>query len=265
MKAELRRIRAFILDLDGTLYLGKQLFPQTPRFLEVLRTKELRRLFLTNNSSRSTVQYLAKLQDMNIPAIDSEILTSGFATIHYLKKETSHRCIYLLGTPGLCSEFEEHGLEVLGDNHADREPDAVVLGFDLTLTYKRLEKAARFLLAGVPYYATHPDRVCPTETGPIPDTGSMIELLAAATDRRPIVIGKPEQTMIDAALGRLGTEPQETAMVGDRIYTDMLMAQDGGLMSILVLSGETKREDLDSIESQPDLVVEHVGELAGLL
>lgn len=274
MTDPLKDIGALMLDLDGTLYLGSRLFPQTPGFLHTLDELGLKKLFLTNNSSRSTRQYLQKLIGLGIDAEEREILTSGWAAIRYLLNETPHRSVYLLGTPGLRQEFEEAGLSVVNrgefsatdvEETVEREPDAVLLGFDMTLTYQRIRRAASYLLAGKPYFATHPDLVCPTESCPIPDTGSMIELFAASTGRRPLVIGKPQTPMIRAALDRLQLPASRVAMVGDRLMTDMRMAHDNGLVSVLVLSGEAKREDLHSLDRQPDLVVEHIGELAELL
>ncbi|RJP30907.1 MAG: HAD-IIA family hydrolase [Candidatus Omnitrophota bacterium] len=269
MSVQFNTICAYLLDLDGTLYLGPNLFPETPRFLQTLKGLGLRRLFLTNNSFRSTRQYLYKLRDLGIDAEKEEILTSGWATIHYLLHETSFRKVYLLGSPGLKDEFIEAGIHVVNPTSTNAEraaaPDAVVLGFDQSFTYDDLRIASWFLREGAPYIATHPDKVCPTEHHPIPDTGAMIEYLAAATGRRPTVIGKPEPTMIRAALSRTGTLPQETAMVGDRLYTDMRMAKEGGLASILVLSGETCAGDLENSAIRPDFIFENVGALADRL
>ena len=268
---DLRKLRGVMLDLDGTLYLGGSLFAETPAFLDELEARGIARLFLTNNSSRNTEQYLRKLQSFGIPAQEGEVLHSGWAAMHYLKSQTGHRRVYLLGTPGLCAEFEAEGFEVVnptgaGLDGAPRiEPDVVVIGFDKTLTYERIERAAAYLDAGKPYIATHPDLTCPTETGFIPDTGSMIEMFATATGRRPTVIGKPEAPMVEAALRRLGTEPETTAMVGDRLTTDMRMAEKNGLISVLVLSGETKRHHLETLPTQPDFVLENIGEFTELL
>lgn len=264
MNHQLSFTRAVLLDLDGTLYLGSRLFPETPRFLETLRRLGVKRLFLTNNSSRSTRQYQEKLNALGFEAAPDEILTSGWATIHYLLQETPHRKIYLLGTPGLHQEFEESGLTVVNtpDSQAVPEvrPDAVVLGFDLGLTYDKIRIASWLLREGAAYFATHPDPVCPAEPHPIPDTGSLIELMAAATGRRPQVIGKPFPTMVRAALARTGTAPQETAMVGDRLITDIKMAVDGGLISVLLLSGVTHWEDLDRSDIHPDYIFNGIGE-----
>ncbi len=267
-KANVSTIRGIIIDMDGTIYIGEQLFPWTVKFLNALEKTGIRRLFITNNSAESTAEYTSKLRRLGVPVAENEVLTAGWATIHYLNSETPYRRIYLLGTAGLSQEFEEGGLTVVNKNGAEiegDEPDAVVLGADLTLTYPRIQTATRLIQKGIPYIATHPDLVCPTENGLIPDCGSMIELLAPATGQFPLIIGKPHSRIVNAALSRLGTTREQTAIIGDLLPTDMKMAQDNGLMGILVLSGETSREVLDGNAVTPSLVVENTGEFAELL
>ena len=258
-------LRGIIIDMDGTIYVGETPFPWTMTFLDALEEAGIDRLFLTNNSAESTAEYAAKLRRMNIPVDETEVLTAGWATIHYLRTETPYRRIYLIGTPGLRREFEQGGLMVVNDVETDvlsEAPDAVVLGFDMTITYRRIRKAAELIQAGAPFIATHPDQVCPKENGLIPDCGSMIELLVPAAGRRPLVVGKPHGRMVDAALARLGTTRAQTAIIGDLLPTDMKMARENGLMGVLVLSGETSREDVKNSELTPDLVVQHAGEFA---
>ncbi|HAT52693.1 MAG TPA: HAD family hydrolase [Betaproteobacteria bacterium] len=264
----LDHIRGVIIDMDGTIYIGEQLFPWTMKFLASLEKAGIRRLFLTNNSAKSTVEYASKLRRLGINLKDSEILTAGWATMHYIKSETSYQRIYLVGTPGLRKELEEGGLTVVNGDCAEYEgekPDAVVLGFDMSITYARIRKAAELIQQGIPYIATHPDQICPTESGNLPDCGSMIELLVPATGRRPLIIGKPNTRMVDAALSRLSTSASQTAVIGDLLPTDMKMAEENGLTGILVMSGETSREDLENSTVIPDLVFENTGELADML
>lgn len=261
MAVELADIRNFLLDMDGTLYLGGRLFDATPAFLSAIRNSGRKLLFLTNNSSRSTAEYLRKLNDMGLQASDDEIFTSTRATMIYLKNHTGYRRLYLLAVPSVEDEFRSGGFEV-----TDKSPDAVVLCFDKTLTYDKLCIACELIMRGVPYIATHPDFVCPTEDLPIPDTGSMIELIKAATGGVvPKIIGKPNSEMIESALEKLGATPADTAVVGDRIYTDMEMGFRAGLTTVLVLSGEAKREHLEDLSRRPDYVVESIGNLTGLL
>lgn len=254
-------IKNFLLDLDGTLYLGDRLFESTPRFLEKLKATGRKKLYLTNNSSKSVNAYIEKLKRQGLEASRDDVLTSGSATIAYLRKSLPGNRIFLMGTPSLELEFLQAGFELI----EDERPDCVVLGFDRTLTYEKIVIASRFLLQGVPFIATHPDLVCPTEDLPIPDTGAMIKLFEAATNVSPKVIGKPNREMVEAALEKIGARPEETAIVGDRYYTDMEMGFRAGLFTVLVLSGETKAEDLKSFSKQPDLVLADVGELADRL
>lgn len=268
MSLDFSTIHGFLLDLDGTLYLGPNLFPGTPLLIKKLEETSKRKVFLTNNSFHSTDEYFHKLNNFKLARSPEEILTSGWATIYYILNSTPYRKIHLLGSPALKDEFMQAGLEITNPSLKgipESEPEAVVLGFDRHFTYPSLRAASRYLLNGLPYVATHPDKVCPTEDLPIPDTGALIEYFDAVTGRRPVVIGKPHQTMIDAALNRLGTAAEHTAIVGDRLYTDMKMGINGGLKSILVLSGETKMEDVPQSEIQPDHIVNDVGELTNLL
>jgi len=262
MKRPISAIRAFLMDMDGTVYLGKRLLPGAKGFFRLLDRRGLPYLFFTNNSSADRTLYRDKLAGMGLEVEADQIITSGEATALYLTAQTPYRRVFVLGTPSLEREFRDAGLELV-----DERPDAVVLGFDKTLTYAKLERACHLLLAGVPFVATHPDKVCPTEDGPIPDAGSMIALLRAATGRRPVVVGKPERRMVQMALRKLGPDCQarDVAIVGDRLYTDMRMGRRAGLTTICVLSGETKRADLRTTRDKPDYVVESIRELAAKL
>ena len=178
--------------------------------------------------------------------------------MHHLLRHTPHRSAYLVGTPDLEREFREGGVDL---DAAD--PDCLVLGFDTTLTYAKLERATALLFQGKPYYATHPDRTCITERGLIPDIAAIIAGLEAVTGRAPQVMGKPEQPMVQAAVERLGTTMETTAMVGDQLDTDMTMARRCGLCGVLVLSGETSRERLQAAppEQRPALVADSVAHI----
>jgi len=253
----LRRVRAFLLDMDGTVYLGPNPIPGSPEFLRFLVESGRKRLFFTNNPTVDAARYAAKLEGMGIVAEASDILTSGEATARYLASETPYRRVYVVGTSSFEDELRRAGIEPVFD-----QPEAVVLAFDKTLTYAKLEQACLLLRAGLPYIATNPDKVCPTEYGYIPDCAATAALLSAATNgREPKYIGKPNAEMIRMGLQKLGVRPEETAMVGDRLYTDMQMAYNAGIASILVLSGETTREVLARTERQPDYVFESVREL----
>jgi NagD protein len=235
--------------------------PGTVCFLTLLEKQNKANMFFTNNSSKSASDYLKKLRRLRIPATKEQIITSGQATIEYLKRKTSYTRLYLLGTPSLRKEFREAGFRLVADN-----PDCVVLGFDMTLTYEKLRRACFFIRNGAPYIATHPDLVCPDEKGPIPDAGSMQKMIRAATGRAPDkVIGKPSRLMITMALARAGVRRNHVAMVGDRLYTDMRMARRAGVLSILVLTGESGKADLKRAKPRPDLVFDSIAELANAI
>lgn len=243
--------------MDGTVYVSNRLLPKARNFIDLLKERGYPFVFLTNNSASRSDDYQKKLCRMGIDVEKEKILTSGEATIRFLLTETSHRKVCLLGTPALEEEFRESGFELENKN-----PDCVVLGFDMTVTYEKLSNAALLLANGTPYYATHPDFTCITEKGLIPDTGALIAALDTVVHRKPKIIGKPYPEMVAAALERLGSTAKETAMVGDQMDTDLTMAASSGLYGVLVLSGETSREKLEKQKTiQPDMVVENIGEL----
>ncbi len=257
MSKNLKRVRLFMLDLDGTFYLGPHLFPWSLTFIDALKQRGKRYLFLTNNSSASRQYYAEKITRMGFDTKPSDVFSSTTATIIYLKKHYPDTTLYVLGTPFMQDELKEAGLTLVQDN-----PDIVLLGFDKTLTYEKLRKACYWLRTGKTYIATHPDINCPTEDGPIPDTGSMIELIAASTERRPdIIIGKPYPPIIDALFEQYPYERDEVAMVGDRLYTDIQTGINAGIVSILVLSGETTREMYESWNGEADFVLNNIGEI----
>ena len=255
-----REVSCFLLDMDGTLYLGDRLFQGVPEFLQRLRESGRKFLFFTNNSSRDAAEYADKLHRLGIEAAPEEVITSGEATVAYLKGEAAARRAYVLGTPSFEREVAAAGIEL-----DSARPDAVVLGFDLTLTYEKINTACRLIRAGVPFVASHPDLNCPTAEGPIPDCGAMTAMITAATGVAPLVIGKPNRYMVDAALARTGKEPDQTAIVGDRLYTDMEMGFRSGLHTVLVLSGETTEADVARAERRPELILPSVAALTPLL
>lgn len=257
---DIRKIRCFLLDMDGTIYLGPEPIDGASAFVAHLRDTGRPFLFFTNNPTRDAAAYVEKLRRMGIEAAPGDILTSGEATARYLATETEYRRLYVLGTPSFENELRAAGLEVTGT-----EVEAVVLSFDTTLTYEKLKTACLLLARGLPYIATNPDRLCPVEYGYIPDCGSIAALLEAATGRVPKYIGKPNAEMIRMGLLKLGADPAETAMVGDRLYTDMEMAYRTDIKAVLVLSGETQRTDLEKAAHRPDFVFDSVMELHAAL
>lgn len=263
----LRRIRHVALDMDGTIYMGTSLFPCTKPFLASLREMGIGYSFLTNNPSRSIAAYLEKLAGLGIEATREEMYTTTLAAIDYIRAHyPAARRLYLLGTPSMIEEFEAAGYESCSEE-SDREPDVVVAAFDLTLRYERLCRAAWWIKQGVPYIATNPDRVCPTDQPTVlVDCGSICACLEHATGRRPdITLGKPDPNMLSGILARHGLQPDRIAMVGDRIYTDVQMARNAGAMGVLVLSGETTDEVAAAADPQPPLTARSIEVLGRLL
>jgi NagD protein len=265
MSPDLAKLRHVVLDLDGTIYLGNRLFPQTLPFLASLARLGIGSSFVTNNCSRSRAEYVHHLRAIGIDANAHSILTSAHATIHHLTVNLPRvKRLFVLGTAGLDDDFRLAGFEIV-----DRDPDAVVVGFDNTLTYDALCQTAYWISTGLPYIATHPDRVCPTDQPIVlPDCAAICALLETATGRRPDAIpGKPNPTMLQAVFAQHDLEPNEVALVGDRLYTDIRLARDAGALAVLTLTGETKRSDLANCPAanRPDIVIAHLGELQQML
>lgn len=251
-----RELHHFLLDMDGTLYLGPHLIDGAVAFVRYLHESGRKYLFLTNNPTRDAAQYAEKLHRMGIEAAPGDVLSAGEATVRFLLEETSFRRVYAVAPPSFEEELRRAGIVSSEDN-----PEAVVLAFDTTLTYKKLERACLLVASGLPYFATNPDKVCPTEYGAIPDCGAMAALIEAATSRTPRFIGKPNVALARMAMAKLNALPHDTAMVGDRLYTDMRMAHEAGIASVLVLSGETHAHDLHLAARRPDFVFPSVKEL----
>lgn len=267
MMAACRRIRHVALDMDGTIYMGSTLFPFTKDFLAKLTRLGIGYSFLTNNPTRSIADYLKKLAKLGIEATDEEMYTTAVATIEYLKARMPEvKRIYALGTPSMLHEFEEAGFELAACDPNDR-PDALIVAFDTTLQYDRLCHAAWLAQQGLPYIATNPDRVCPTDQPTVlVDCGSLTTCIEYATGRKPdLVIGKPNPDMLSGIMYRYNLQPDEVAMCGDRIYTDVATAQNAGGMGVLVLSGETTKETALNNDPMPDITCRDISVLGDLL
>ncbi len=260
-RRRLQAIKCFSLDLDGTFYLGDTLFDFSIPFLHHLQQTGRTYLFTTNNSSLSPREYVQKFARMGLEVPVEHIYTSADATAEYLLKHGPGHRLFVLGTEPLIRFFERHGFVMEPDS-----PDALVLGFDLDFDYSRLHHAVQLVRRGVPFYATHPDLTCPVENDEwMPDCGSLSMAIAAASGVRPVFLGKPFRPMVEGMLRRAGVGPEEMAVVGDRLQTDIRTGRDNGLLSILVLTGETRPEDLEKSDVQPDFVVTSLGELMEFL
>jgi len=258
-------IRHVVLDMDGTIYRGSEIFPFTLDFLRGLTERGIGYSFLTNNSSKSIDDYLKHLQKMNIPAAREQIYTSGLSTIDYLKDAYPKlKRVFLLGTASLRAEFERNGFTIID---GEDEPEMVVVAFDLAMNYATLCKAAWWISRGKPFFATHPDQTCPTNLPTVlVDCGAICACLTHATGIEPIAIpGKPNALMLIGIMNRHGLQAHEMVMVGDRITTDVLLAKNAGTMGVLVLTGASTREDVQRLGIQPDYVMESIEELGKCL
>ena len=252
-------IELFMLDMDGTIYLGDRLFDCTKPFLRRLRESGLRHLFLTNNSSKNRDAYVAKLAGMGIEAAPDDVFTSGEATTIYMKEHFPGARVAVMGMPTLEDEFREAGFAL----DCDR-PDCLVLGFDKAFDYAKMTRLCDIVRAGTPYIATHPDFNCPVDGGFIPDIGAVIAYVKASTGREPdMVIGKPHRGIVDAVVRKYGVGREKIAMVGDRLYTDIALGAEAGIATILVFSGETTREDYAKSRIRADWCFEDLGGIFG--
>ncbi len=264
--ARLNKISHLVLDMDGTIYSGETLFSCSLPFFETLQKLGIKYTFVTNNPSKSCVDYLSKLRRMGLKVTAAELYTSALATIDTLRRSYPQVSrLFALGTPSMIDEFAAAGFQI-ADDDPDDMPDAVVVGFDMTLTYSRLCRAAWWIRQGKLFIATNPDYVCPTDQPTLlVDCGSICAMLEKATGKSPdCVLGKPDPAMIGGIIERFSLMPHQMAMVGDRLYTDILMAHRAQILSVLVLTGESTAQDAEHANPKPDLVVPSLAELGRL-
>ena len=237
---KLKAVRCFLLDMDGTFYLGERLLEGALRFIDLLHSREKEYLFLTNNSSKQGRQYAEKINRLGPPLPEELVLTSGEATALYLKRRQAGARLFVMGTPALEDEFRWHGFQLV-----DEDRQLIVLGFDQTLTYRKLWRLGDLVREGIPYTATHADFNCPTETGWMPDVGAMIAFVKAAL--------------------KMGLPIAQLGMIGDRLYADIALGKSSGITTVLVLSGETKIEDVEGSPFKPDDIFQNLGAVADWL
>jgi len=261
MPERLTSTRCFLLDMDGTFYLGEQLLEGALHFIDVLKAQGRDFVFLTNNSSKNRQEYVAKITRLGLPIPESKMFTSGEATALYLRATHPGARLYVVGTPGLETEFKAHGFSL-----DDQDPEIAVLGFDTTLTYNKLWKLCDLVRAGIPYIATHGDLNCPTPSGFMPDIGAMIAFVNTSTGRMPDeIIGKPNRAIVSMLAQKLALPIESLTMVGDRLYTDIALGITTGVTTVLVLSGETHLEDVRVSPYRPDYTFAGLGALADWL
>ena len=260
MKSKLDKIRCFLLDMDGTIYLGKKILPGAAEFLRKLDDSGKEYYFLTNNSSHNQAFYQKKLAKMGINTKKERVIISSHSLLLYLENSAGKN-IFVLGTQELKDIFADAGYKIV--EAGAEKVDYVVVGFDTGLDFERLSIACQYVDEGIPYVATHPDVRCPLEGGKyIPDCGSILALIKTATGKEcTMIAGKPSKYTVQTVANKTGFAPSELAVVGDRLYTDIALGENSGIFSILVLSGEAKKEELENSPYKPDLVLDGLYQL----
>lgn len=254
---KLKETKLFVLDMDGTIYIGKNVIKGAIEFCEKILSSGKKLIYFTNNASRNPDDYVLRLKNMGFPCSRDMVVTSGDVTVAYLKEHYNGKSVYLLGTPALHKSFADAGIEF------SENSDIVVSSFDLTLTYEKLEKACTLIRNGAKFFSTHPDINCPTEDGYIPDSGAICAAITASTGVKPRYFGKPYAETVESIELISGVSRENSVMVGDRLYTDIALGKNNGMTTILVMSGETDFEMLACAEpdQQPDLVFSSVAEI----
>lgn len=251
---KLSEISLFVLDMDGTIYLGDRVLPGAVEFVRTARETGRKVVFFTNNASKNPNDYVNKLDRLGFGAERKDVVTAGDVTIRYLERFHFGESVYLVGTPALEKSFAEAGITLSDD------AGIVVSSFDTTLTYEKLVTACDLIRNGAAYYCTHPDFNCPTETGFIPDSGSIAALITASTGVTPKYFGKPYKETADMISDLFSVPFERTAIVGDRLYTDIALGKNNGILSVLVLTGETKLSDVNGSNS-PDIILDGIGDI----
>lgn len=260
-KTPLKDIRCFVLDMDGTVYLGDRPIDGAHELIALFMERGIRFFFFTNNSSRSPEDYVERLNRLGFAGITREhIATSADVTVGYLKEHFPNGDIYLSGTPSLEKQFAEAGIKTV--SHDAERADAVVIGFDTTFDYTKANAACRLISGGARFLATNIDKVCPLEGGAyLPDCGSICRMLAHATGVEPTFLGKPSGETVKHILALSGVDAAHTAVVGDRLYTDVATALNGGAVGIAVLSGEITMKDIEESDIDPDYILDSVKDI----
>jgi NagD protein len=257
MAKNLKDIKCFVLDMDGTFYLENTIIDGSLDFIDNLKKANKEFLFLTNNSSHNSEFYIKRLKNMGLNITDKQIITSGYATAKYAKKEYKNKKAYLLGNEFLKDELQKNGVKIDNSN-----PDYIIVGFDTTLTYKKMCEVCFYARKGYDIIATHPDFNCPTATGEIPDIGAILAFIKASTGVKPkVVIGKPNKYIFDLLINERNIKKQNIAIVGDRLYTDIKSAKVNNITSILVMTGETDKKMLKESKIKPDFIFERLKDI----
>ena len=250
-------LRALIIDVDGVLWRGSRPMPGVPAFFDFLRAHHLPFVIATNNAMHPASDIVERLATMHVHVDEGEVLTSSEATALYLSHAAARGArVLVVGGEGLHSAMARAGFQIV-----DQDADIVAVGLDMELTYDKLRRAVLEIRRGAKFIGTNADKTFPSAEGNIPGAGAIIAAIQAATDVKPVVIGKPERAMFDIAVEKLGAAREVTAMLGDRLDTDIEGAQNAGLQSILILTGVTTRELLEQSKIQPGLILENLDAL----
>lgn len=260
-----RDAKAWIFDMDGVLYVGTNALPGTNELLDALTLRERQFMMATNNSMATPEAYERKLAAMGMHVPADAVLTSALATRDYLLRTLPPDSgIFVIGMPSLREQLFD-GTPFHPVQFGEEDPAALVIGLDINFTYDKLKQGMHALQGGALFIATNADTTLPTENGLVPGAGSIVAALAAASGRKPIVIGKPETPMLEDAMMRMGVSPSETVMIGDRLDTDILAGYRAGTTTVLVLTGVSTRDDLIMADALPDLIVSDLPSLVAAL
>ncbi|RKM57587.1 HAD-IIA family hydrolase [Butyrivibrio sp. CB08] len=274
-KKILKQTELFVLDMDGTFYLGNDILDGALDFLKAVKDAGKRYIFFTNNSSTSPKLYIDKLAKMNCNITRDMIMTSGDVMIRFLKNKYPGKSVYLLGTPALTESFKEEGINLFvperdlsaaqSNAFCEKIPDIVVVAFDKTLDYEKLSNACVYIMQGAMFLATHLDINCPVPGGFIPDCGAMCAAIELSTKVKPKFVGKPFAETVDMVVDATGVDKDKISFVGDRIYTDVATGVNNGALGVLVLTGETKLSEVPESEVQPHVIFDSIKEMGELL
>ncbi|TPG69690.1 TIGR01457 family HAD-type hydrolase [Brevibacillus laterosporus] len=246
----MKTYKGYLLDLDGTIYHGNRVIPEAVTFIEYLQETKTPYLYVTNNSSTTAEKVAERLSNMGLPTTADQVYTTSMATAKYLSEQkVQQKTYFALGEEGLFKAMEEAGYSFTEEN-----PSYVIIGIDRTLTYEKVATAMRAIRNGATFIATNADPALPTEHGLMPGNGALVAAVATASAQRPIIIGKPEPIIIQYALEKLGTKPEETIIVGDNLHTDIQAGINSGIDTLLVLSGYSTLEDADKHDGPPTYV-----------
>lgn len=258
--------KGFIFDLDGTVYLSDQLIPGADMIIGLLREKGRKVVFLSNKPIQTREDYASKLTRLGIPTRPDEVINSTFVMAHYLKRTAPHAKLFVVGETPFIEELERAGFEITEE---PKEVDYVVVAFDRTFDYRKLNIAFQSIKRGAHFVATNPDRTCPVEGGEIPDCAGMIAAIEAVTERKvEIIVGKPSPLMIQAALEGMGLKPEDCILIGDRLETDIKMGKDSGIATGIVLTGVTDEKTLKEYRHsslRPDFVFQSIADVENLI